>query len=158
MNDDDSILDLYPISDEIISSTEKMKKEYYQDQIKSDNLFPFISFDSSFPHFSSYPYGSESKLHSQIDVYNLPSYIHSYIQQYSFFLFSMPCFDRPSIDFTPTRDEYLFVPPQLTSESFIYSPIEKPIVDDSLRKFSLAWESPLSKEDCDEVRLGLDCE
>lgn len=85
------------------------------------------------------------------ELYNLSDYIHDYLQQYKLFIFSSPSFDRPAIDFPPIRDEFLFVPPQITSESFIYTPIEKPAYSHTLRMYNTAWQDSLTKEECEEV-------
>lgn len=90
---------------------------------------------------------------SHIVLPDLSEYLMFYEEQNQCLGMTVPSFDRPSLEFTPSREEFLFVPPQIASKSFLYSRIEKPVLDQSLRKYHLSWQKTLEKEDYSEVGL-----
>ena len=122
----------------------------------SQDLFPSFSIHS-FYQLRPYPYSIHLISLSYIEISDLQSYLQSYLQDFESFyqllLFSSPSFERPTLSFQPSRDEFVFVPPPMSSETFLYTPINLSSHNQQLHKYHLSWQKPLEKEDYPEVCL-----
>lgn len=119
----------------------------------SSHLYPFILFINFILILIVYSFFHSS--YSEIP--DLQSYLQSYLQDFDSFyqllLFSSPSFERPTLSFQPSRDEFVFVPPPMSSETFLYTPINLSSHNQQLHKYHLSWQKPLEKEDYPEVCL-----
>lgn len=88
-----------------------------------------------------------------IDAVGLEEYASFFESHSEMLMFYTPSFDRPQLSFIPTRDDFVFLPPSLSSESFLYIPItqEDVITKEPPEDLRQCWTSSLSKTAIDRV-------
>ena len=62
-----------------------------------------------------------------------------------------PEFDRPALDFEPSREELWFVPPSLVSPSLLYAPVDKLPQKEEEIDWSRLWSEVIPTEDFERV-------
>lgn len=141
VNNIDSFIEKHPVTDEVAASIEVIKRDYYREQLSSPEMLPFMSFDSSCFVTPDYP---------QLDVH-LPEYASDFEAHQRFMLVYSPEFDRPALDFEPSREELWFVPPSLVSPSLLYAPVDKLPQKEEEIDWSRLWSEVIPKEDFERM-------
>ena len=90
------------------------------------------------------------------DVYpekdqDLLSFAEAFLSHPDFFLFHTPSFDRPSLSFPPTRDEFFFPSPLPLSPSLLFIPVQNSQLSDLRRLIELSVTQPLVESELIQV-------
>lgn len=118
---------------------------------------------SSSPSFPSIPPPSPPPFPLQVSTFplfqaeetSLETYAASFAAQPSLLLCCPPPFDRPSLDVTPSREEFWFLPPPPTSSPspFLFAPAVFVPPKRETVQWSRLWSETLETDEIDQVRI-----
>ncbi|KAK8817426.1 hypothetical protein WA556_003319 [Blastocystis sp. ATCC 50177/Nand II] len=135
------VMEKLPVTEDMKRTVETQKREYYRDQLSSPDVLPFMSLNSSsfvtdvYPHF--FP--------------ELDAYLTVFEADRESVLNPSPSFSRPQLQFTPSREDMVFVPPPLQGSTFIVIPMEEQSKKDDSLAFERCCESTLDDEECHAI-------
>ena len=150
------LVSLFPITDEVMEKVESVKNDYYRSQLSSPDVLPFMSFDSNCFLSSTYPHGTQLTIFvTCIAATGLYEYASFFQSHSDVLLYYNPTFDRPTLSFPPSREDFTFLPSTSPSDSFLYLPICKEEARTPVKfqeDCKNLWSASMSKPTIDKVR------